>query len=82
MPTSRGLDPAAPGVYQIRVQGCVAPGWSDRMNGVDIQAEDPADGAPVTVLTGHFVDQTALVGVLSTLYDLGYLLLEVKRLRA
>jgi len=32
------------------------------------------------VLTGRFVDQAALAGVLNTLYDMGFPLLKVERL--
>ena len=32
----------------------------------------------MTVLTGHFIDQAALAGVLNTLYDLGFPLLKVE----
>jgi hypothetical protein len=38
--------------------------------------------APVTVITGHFTDQAALAGLLSTLYDLGFVLLSVEQLSA
>jgi hypothetical protein len=34
----------------------------------------------VTTLTGEVSDQAALMGVLSTLYDMGYPLLKVERL--
>jgi hypothetical protein len=34
------------------------------------------------VLTGYFIDQTALAGVLNTLYDLSYPLLKVELLEA
>jgi hypothetical protein len=66
MPTPRGLTFDTPGVYRIGVQGYLDKSWSDRMNGVDIR----------------FVDQAALAGVLSTLYDLGFPLLNVELLEA
>ena len=37
-------------------------------------------GQVITTLTGELVDQAALIGVLSSLYDLGYALLKVERL--
>jgi hypothetical protein len=80
MPPARSVTVATPGVYQIRVQGDLDASWSDRMNGVNIRVLSPPDEAPTTVLTGHFVDQAALAGVLSTLYDMGFPLLEVVRL--
>ena len=37
-------------------------------------------GPIVTTLTGELVDQAALMGVLNSLYDMGYPLLKVERL--
>jgi hypothetical protein len=37
-------------------------------------------GPIITTLTGELVDQAALVGVLNSLYDMGYPLLKVERL--
>ena len=82
MPTPKGLTFDTPGVYQIGVQGYLDKSWSDRMNSVDIRVRELPDAAPVTLLTGRFVDQAALAGVLSTLYDLGYPLLNVELLEA
>lgn len=80
MPPRKCVTVSTPGVYQIRVQGELDASWSDRMNGADIRAQHLPDKSAVTVLTGHFCDQAALSGVLNTLYDLGFPLLEVMRL--
>jgi hypothetical protein len=80
MTTPRGLTFDTPGVYQIRVQGFLDESWSDRMNEADIRVQNPPDEAPVSLVTGHFIDQAALAGVLNTLYDLGYPLLKVELL--
>ena len=53
---------------------------SDERRGIRVQ--DLPDTAPVTLLTGRFIDQAALAGVLGTLYDLGYPLLNVELLDA
>ena len=82
MPPPRGITLDTPGVYRIGVQGFLDKSWSDRMNGVDIRVQDLPDEAPMTVLTGYFVDQAALAGVLNTLYDLGFPLLKVELLGA
>ncbi len=37
------------------------------MNSVDIRVRNRPDGATVSVLTGRFIDQAALAGVLNTL---------------
>ena len=78
----KGLTRDTAAVYQIRVQGCLDESWSVNMNGVNIQVQDRPDEALVTVLTGRFVDQAALVGVITSLYDLGLPLLSVEVLSA
>jgi hypothetical protein len=80
MPTPKGLTFDTAAVYQIEVQGFLDERWSDRMNRVDIRVQDLPDAMPVSVLTGAFVDQTALAGVLNTLYDLGFPLRRVELL--
>jgi hypothetical protein len=82
MRPQKGLARDTPAVYQIQVQGVLDSSWSDRMNGADIRMRNLPNEAPVTVITGHFTDQTALSGVLSTLYDLGFVLLSVEQLSA
>jgi hypothetical protein len=82
MPTPKSFTFDTPAVYRIGVQGFLDKGWSDRMNGVDIRVRKRPDGAPMTVLTGHFIDQAALAGVLNTLYDMGFPLLKVELLEA
>ena len=82
MATSKGLTFGAAAVYQIGVQGRLNESWSDRMHGVDIRVRNRPNEAPVTVLTGHFVDQAALAGVINTLYDMGFPLLKVELLEA
>jgi hypothetical protein len=82
MPTPKGLTFDTAAVYQIEVQGFLDERWSDRMNRVDIRVQDLPDEAPVSVLTGRFIDQAALAGVLNTLYDLGFPLRRVELLEA
>ncbi len=38
------------------------------------------EGPIVTTLSGELIDQAALMGVLNSLYDMGYPLLKVERL--
>ena len=78
MPPCQGLSLDTSASYIIRIQGRLDPSWSDRLGGVAIQIEDPAGKATITVLRGRFIDQAALAGVLSTLYDLGFPLLSVE----
>lgn len=71
----------APGTYRIKVKGYLDNSWSDRLGGMTITSKSKGDGQPVTTLTGELLDQTALAGVLSTLYDLGYPLHSVKKVK-
>lgn len=65
-------------MYEIRVQGSLDRSWFDRMGGAKIVVESSPDGAPVTVVSGQFIDQAALAGALNLLFDLGFPLLSVQ----
>jgi hypothetical protein len=70
-----------PSIYQIRVQGDVRLEWSDRLKGMQIIQElDPENGKTTSLLTGQISDQTALTGILHTLYDMRMSILSVKLL--
>jgi hypothetical protein len=59
--------------YRIRVQGQLDPSWTDHLGEVDV-SWDTHGG---TVLTATRLDQAALHGLLSRLYELGIPLLSV-----
>lgn len=69
-----------PGRYRIRVLGQLNASWSNRLSDMAITVRHPANQQPVTTLTGELRDQTALLGVLNALYDLGCPVLKVERL--
>lgn len=69
------LDPA---VYRISIQGILDKDWSDYCGGMTIEHEGDPKRYAMTILTGRLVDQSALVGVLNSLHDLGYLILAVE----
>src|SRR4051794_41185125 len=56
----------------IRVQGGLDPRWADRLCGLDVTVCEPevTDGPATTELRGELRDQAALLGVLTTLYNL------------
>ena len=56
------------------------PSWSSRLGDMAITVRQAASQQPVTSLTGELTDQAALLGVLNTLYDMGFPLLRVERL--
>lgn len=69
----------SPAMYEIRVLGRLDGAWSDRLEGMSIRvARQPG----VTVLTGALLDQAALAGVLTTLYELHLPVLFVQCLNA
>jgi hypothetical protein len=78
------LPVAGPVACVIRVQGGLAPRWADRLGGLAVTVGAPAGagagepaGAATTELRGELLDQAALLGVLTTLYDLRCPLLSV-----
>jgi hypothetical protein len=64
------------GMYVILVRGELEDSWSGRLSGMSITVHETPDG-PRTTLAGVLADQTALQGVLKTLYDLGLPVLSV-----
>lgn len=71
----------SPATYQISVQGRIDPTWADRLEGMAIFSATVEEGPPVTTLEGSLSDQTALAGVLNTLYELHLTVLSVKCLK-
>ena len=65
--------------YQIYVEGVLDPQWSDCLAGLAISVREQPARPPVTVLTGPLQDQSALQGVLDTLFMLKMPLLMVER---
>ena len=67
-----------PAIYRIRVQGYLDSRWSDRPAGLTITTSSQGDEPAVTTLDGEVLDQAALAGVLSALYNLHLPLLSVE----
>ena len=66
-----------PAVYRVRVQGAVPLDWSARLMGMNITTSDEADQGQST-LVGRLPDQSALSGVLNTLFERQYPVLSVE----
>ncbi len=66
-------------LYQICVQGCIDPNWSDRFEGMSISQDTTGDGSTFTTLQGDLRNQAALAGVLNSLYELHLPVFLVKR---
>jgi hypothetical protein len=67
-----GCNLVEPSMYRISVLGTLEKKWSVYYGGMTIEHEsDPKRGA-MSILTGRLADQAALIGVLNSLYDIGY----------
>jgi aconitase A len=62
--------------YHITVQGYVSQRWADHL-GLSIAHQDDSD-LSVTTLSGPVVDQAALMGILNSLYGMGFPLLAIE----
>jgi hypothetical protein len=65
-----------PHVYEIRVEGYLTDRWSDWFDGLTIRNEPNCQ----TTLSGRFIDQAALFGILGRIHNLNLILISVSRL--
>ncbi|MCJ7757728.1 MAG: hypothetical protein MUP24_06235 [Gillisia sp.] len=70
---------SSPAIYQIKVLGKVPPSWSERLSGMNLSYEETETGI-ATTLIGKLSDQSALSGILNSLYDLHMSVLSVEKL--
>jgi hypothetical protein len=78
LPPRKQIPFDSPATYQISVQGRIDSSWSDRLEGMTICLATVEAGSRVTTLEGELRDQSALAGVLNTLYELHLPVLSVK----
>ncbi len=67
-----------PATYEIRVQGWVSEQWQPWVNGMALSREGGDGESESTRLSGVVRDQAALLGLLQSLYTLGFVLLEIR----
>ena len=60
--------------YEIRVEGVLDQRWTAWFEGLEIGTDDSQ-----TVISGPVVDQAALRGLLNRVFDLGLVLISVRR---
>jgi len=77
-----GVSWLEPAIYRIRIQGTLDKDWSDYCSGMTIEHENDPHQHAVTVMTGRLADQSALVGILISLHDIGCPILSVERVEA
>jgi hypothetical protein len=69
-PTAANVTMHKPAIYRICIRGRLAASMSDQMSGMQITEVTGENGKAETILVGRLVDQAALSGVLSSLYEL------------
>ncbi len=69
-----------PATYRIRIQGALYQRCSEYIGHMTLSLESGISERSVSTLTGELLDQAALAGVLTLLYDLGLPLLSVEYL--
>jgi len=74
------FDFGGPADYQIVVQGTLSDEWSNRLGGLAITTSSQENGESRTIMQGTFLDQSALRGLLETLYALHLPILEVRKI--
>jgi hypothetical protein len=78
----QGVSRLEPALYRIRIQGFLDKNWSDYCAGMTIEQEGDPKQYAMTILMGRVADQSALIGVLNSLHDIGYPILSVEYLEA
>jgi hypothetical protein len=63
-------------IYEIRLQGRLDKDWSDWFEGMVISHD-----VDITILTGKVLDQAALRGILSRIWDLNRTVISVNQIR-
>ena len=71
-----------PATYRICILGMLDKNWSDYCGGMTIEHECDPKRYTMTILTGRLVDQSALLGVLNSLHDIGYPIISVECVEA
>ena len=66
-----------PAVYHIKVQGTLSSEWAEYLGGLEINVSRRQESL-LTTLTGEIIDQAALIGILNSLYNLGFPILAVE----
>ncbi len=69
------LNNARGGFFDIHVKGQLDKSWSEWLEGLEVKLLDNGE----MVLSGHIVDQAALMGILNRLYNLNLTLLSMSK---
>ena len=75
-----GVSLLEPAVYRIRIQGILDKNRADYYGGMTIEHEGDPKQYAMSTLMGKLADQSALIGVLNSLHDIGFPILSVEHL--
>ena len=64
--------------YQIRVKGEIGKSWFGRFGDMMVTLEDDNKNESIYIMAGRVNDQTALAGILKTLYELHLTILSIQ----
>ena len=70
-----------PAIYKITVDGVLNENMPDIISDLQISVDRSEPDEPVSILVGWMEDQTALSGVLNTIYENHYIIISVKMLK-
>jgi len=66
-----GVSWLKPAIYRICIQGTLDKKWSGYCGGMTIEHESDPNVSVMTIMMGRLADQSALIGVLNALHDIG-----------
>ncbi len=67
---------------QIQVQGWIDERWANWFDGIAMAYTGTRDNSPVTILSGPIVDQAALRGILTKVWDLNLVVISVNQIES
>ena len=70
-----------PAIYKITVDGVLNENMPGIISDLQISVDRSEPDEPVSILVGWMEDQTALSGVLNTIYENHYIIISVKMLK-
>jgi len=81
-PSLKALSFVSKAKYKLCIQGYIDPSWSERLGGLLITTSFSDDGKPMTTLEGILSDQSELIGILNSIYEMHLPLISVSFVKA
>lgn len=67
--------------YRLHIQGYIDLSWSDRLGGLTITSTFDENKKPLTLLEGRVEDQSQLVGIINSIYEMHLSLISVELIK-